>query len=404
MSVVGIVIFVVSYVLISARRLQWLRLDRPAGALVGAVAFVIFGVLTPEEALSSIDGATILLLFGVMGMGAFLFLERFFEQAQEKLVVAARTPVRLLGLVVWTAGALSALITNDAVCVLGAPLVVRLVQKHKLPSLPFLLALATAANTGSVATLVGNPQNMLCGMLGGLSYREHFLLMAPVAVAGLAINHAILWLSFRRDLAGLTLSKPESLPPISWRAKVTMGVIAASAVVYTFGGDLAWTAAGGFTALMLIHRTDTRRLWERIDWSLLLFFACLFVVVEGLAKSGAPAWLFERFPLSGGEDGLLGWLRLTGIFLVGSNIVSNVPFILVVRDQMGTLADPKMGWELLAMASTFAGNLTLLGSVANIIVAEAARDVGGFGFWQYLRVGFPIAVVTTGVGALWLAM
>jgi Na+/H+ antiporter NhaD/arsenite permease-like protein len=404
MSVVGILIFVLAYVLISARRLQWLRLDRPAGALVGAVAFVIFGVLTPEEALSSVDGATILLLFGVMGMGAFLFLERFFEQAQEKLVVAARTPVRLLGFVVWSAGALSALITNDAVCVLGAPLVVRLIQKHKLPPLPFLLALATAANTGSVATLVGNPQNMLCGMLGGLSYREHFLLMAPVAVVGLAINHAILWLSFRHDLLGLTLSKPEALPPITWRAKVTMGVIAASAVVYTLGGDLAWTAAGGFTALMLIHRTDTRRLWERIDWSLLLFFACLFVVVEGLTKSGAPAWLFERFPLSGGDDGLLGWLRLSAIFLVGSNIVSNVPFILVVRDQMDTLPDPKMGWELLAMASTFAGNLTLLGSVANIIVAEAGREVGGFGFWQYLRVGFPIALITTGVGAAWIGL
>lgn len=404
MSFVAILIFLVTYVLISARRLQWLRLDRPAGALLGAVAFVVFGVLSPHEALVSVDAPTLLLLFGVMGMGAFLFLERFFDQAEERLVVVARTPTRLLGLVIWSAGFLSALITNDAVCVLGAPLVVRLVQKHRLPPLPFLIALATAANTGSVATLVGNPQNMLCGMLGGLSYREHFLLMAPVAIAGLAINHALVWLLFRRDFVGIELQPPEAHHLLTWRAQITLGVIGASAVVYTLGGNLAWTAVAGFTLLMLLHRTDTRRLWPRIDWSLLLLFAALFIVVEGLEKSGAPAAVFERFPLSTSENGLPGWLRLSAIFLVGSNVVSNVPFILVVREQMGTLSDPRMGWELLTMASTFAGNLTLLGSVANIIVAEAGRDVGGIGFWQYLRVGLPLALVTTLLGSLWIAL
>ena len=99
-----------------------------------------------------------------------------------------------------------------------------------------------------------------------------------------------------------------------------------------------------------------------------------------------------------------GWARLAAVFLAGSNVVSNVPFILVIREQMASLPDPKLGWELLAMASTFAGNLTLLGSVANIIVAEAARDVGGIGFWPYLRVGLPLALATTAVGTLWLML
>ena len=152
---------------------------------------------------------------------------------------------------------------------------------------------------------------------------------------------------------------------------------------------------------MLLHRRDTRQLWPRIDWSLLLFFGGLFVVVEGLTKSGLPAVVFQRFPLAAG-NGILEWTRLSGIFLVGSNVVSNVPFILVVREQMATLPDPRLGWELLAMASTFAGNLTILGSVANIIVAEAGRDVGGIGFWEHLRVGLPLAVTTTLLGALWM--
>ena len=120
-------------------------------------------------------------------------------------------------------------------------------------------------------------------------------------------------------------------------------------------------------------------------------------------KSGAADWLFSRFPLSvAGANGWMGWLRMSGIFLVGSNIVSNVPFILVVQGQMGTLSDPQLGWELLAVASTFAGNLTLLGSVANIIVAQSAADIGGMGFVEYLKVGFPLAIVTTFLGTAWL--
>jgi len=230
--------------------------------------------------------------------------------------------------------------------------------------------------------------------------------MGPVAVAALAFNQALLGRWFRHDLAAATLGPPEAATALSRRAKTTLGVVAASVVAYLAGGDLAWTAAAGFVVLMLIHRRDTRELWPRIDWSVLLFFAGLFVVVEGFTRSGAPAALFARFPLvePGATGGLGDSLRLAAIFLVGSNLVSNVPFILVVRDQMATLPDPRLGWELLAMASTFAGNLTLLGSVANIIVAEAARGLGGYGFWEHLRVGLPLALATTLLGVGWLAL
>jgi Na+/H+ antiporter NhaD/arsenite permease-like protein len=402
MNLTGIVVFAVSYALISARRFERLNFDRPAGALLGAVACVVLRVLSPEEALHAVDGATLLLLFGMMGLGAFLSVDGFFDELEARLTRVAGTPARVLGALVWGAGALSALITNDAVCVLGALLVVRTIRKNELPPLPFLLALATGANTGSVATLVGNPQNMLCGLLGGLTYRSHLLVMAPVAIAGLALNHGLLAFSFRRELAGATLSEPVSARPFSRESRVTLGVIAASAVAYTFGGHLAWTAAAALVLLMLLQRRDTRQIWPRIDWALLVFFAGLFVVVEGFSKSGAPAWLFQRFPFATPEAGAADWARLSAIFLVGSNIVSNVPFILVVRDQMATLSDPRLGWELLSMASTFAGNLTLLGSVANIIVAEAGQEVGGIGFWQYLKVGAPLALSTTALGLAWL--
>jgi Na+/H+ antiporter NhaD/arsenite permease-like protein len=409
MNTTGIIIFLLTYVLISMRRLSWLRFDRPAGALLGAVACVVAGVLTPVEALAAVDGATLLLLFGVMGMGTFLVLDGFFAGLESALVAFARTPARLLACIVWGSGVLSAFITNDAVCVLGAPLVVRLIQRQGLPRLPFLLALATAANTGSVATLVGNPQNMLCATLGQVSYREHLMLLGPVAVIALVVNHALLWLCFRAHLSGRALlpapaEERAGEPLLDRRTGLTLGIILATAVAYTLGAHLAWAAVAGFVALMLVHRRDTRELWGHIDWSLLLFFTGLFVVTEAFMQSGAPAWFFTRFPLARAADSAAGWLSLSGVFLVGSNLVSNVPFILVVRDQMATLTEPRIGWELLAMASTFAGNLTLFGSVANIIVAESARDIGGIGFFEYLRVGLPLALVTTLIGTAWLLL
>lgn len=400
-SWLGVVIFGLTYLLISARRLQLVGLDRPAAALLGAIACVAFGVLSPEGAIDAIDGSTILLLFGVMGMGTFLSLDGFLEQLEDRLVRWARTPTRLLGGIVWSAGILSALITNDAVCVLGAPLLVRIIQRHRLPALPLLLALATGANTGGVATLVGNPQNMLCGVLGHLSYAEFALVMVPVAIVGLGINHALLWGMYRRVLGDGELASVES-SPIRRPAKVTTFVLLATAALYSSGTDLAWTAASGFVVLLLLHRRDTREVWARIDWSLLVFFAALFVAVAGLMASGAPAALFERFPLASSDASWVGWSRLSAIFLIGSNVVSNVPFILVVREQMEGLPDARLGWEMLAMASTFAGNLTLLGSVANVIVAESGREVGGMGFFQHLRVGLPLALLTTLMGTAWL--
>lgn len=410
MNGVGVAIFALTYVLVSARRVARLGLDRPAAALLGAVACVALGVLTPEAALAAVDGGTLLLLFGVMGMGAFLVVDGFFDVLQARLGTLVHRPSRLLGVVVWGSGLLAAFITNDAVCLLGAPLVVRLVQRGRLPPVPFLLALATGANTGSVATLVGNPQNMLCGQLGGLGYLEYLAVAGPVALLGLGVNHALLWGVYRASLSSsratttdaalADASAPAALRP---RHLLTLGVVLGTAVVYGLGASLAWTAVGGFVVLMLAHRRDTSQLWRHVDWSLLLFFAGLFVVVEGLRHSGATDWLFARVSVQA-LDAAAGRLGLAAVFVLGSNLVSNVPFILVVQQELTRVADPTSTWTLLAIASTFAGNLTLLGSAANVIVAEAGREVGSFGFWEHARVGAPIALLTTLIGTLWLGL
>jgi Na+/H+ antiporter NhaD/arsenite permease-like protein len=394
--------FLVTYLLVAGMRLRAIPMDRAAAALVGAVFAVGLGAIAPAEALGAVDLHTIVLLFAVMGMGAFVSADGFFDRAAPALSRWARTPARLLGLLVWGSGIAAAFVTNDAICVLVAPVVVAWIARWRLPRLPFLLALATASNTGSVATLVGNPQNMLCAHLGQLSFRTYAWHLLPVTIASLAANHAVLWFAFRRELEAPLPLEPASgervATPRTW---LTFGVVAATVALYTAGTDLAITSVAGFVTLMLLHRQDPSRLWERIDWSILVFFGALFVAVEAFVKSGIPALAFERFPLFSGT-GPVAWVRTSFAFLVGSNVLTNVPFILVVREPMAVLPDRTLGWELLAMASTFAGNLTLTGSVANVIVAEKSRSVGGLGFWEHLRVGAPIALVTTAIGTAWL--
>jgi Na+/H+ antiporter NhaD/arsenite permease-like protein len=403
-EVLGCVVFAVTYVLVAGRRLRWIAVDRPAGALVGAVLAVAVGAITPDEAARAIDHSTLVLLFAVMGMGAFLGMDGFFDRAAPALARWARSPARLLGALVWVAGLLSALVTNDAVCVLFAPVVVDWIERWRLPRLPFLLALATGANTGSVATLVGNPQNMLCGSLGHLSFATFAWRMVPVALVALAINHTILHRAFATSLAGTLEAEDVPTSPWTRRTVFTLVVIACTVAVYSAGAHLAYTALAGFVVLLLGHRADPAEVWKRIDWSILLFFGGLFVAVEGLARSGAPGWVFARIPLYLPPEGIGAYLRTAMYFLVGSNVVTNVPFILIVQEQMARLPDPVLGWELLGMASTFAGNLTLLGSVANVIVAEKSERVGGLRFMEYLRVGALVGLLTTSVGTVLLVL
>jgi Na+/H+ antiporter NhaD/arsenite permease-like protein len=274
--------------------------------------------------------------------------------------------------------------------------------RWKLPRLPFLLALATAANTGSVATLVGSPQNMLCANLGKLRFAPFALHMLPVAILSLAANHAILAFVFRRSLAEDLPSEEVKEPLLTRGSSVTLAVIAGTVVLYVAGAHMTYTAFAAFALLILLHRVDPAEVWARIDWSLLIFFGGLFISVDGFVRSGAPALLFARVPLFVQPEGIASYARTAAYFLAGSNVVTNVPFILLVKGEMAKAPNPRIAWEMLAMAATFAGNLTLLGSVANVIVAEKANEVGGLRFGEYAKVGVPIAIVTTALGTAWL--
>lgn len=397
---VAVAIFALTYVLISGRRLKILPLRRPAAALLGAVLMVGAGVLTPEAAYRAVDHDTIVLLMGMMLIAAYLYLAGFFDWAADAILRWAGTPHRLLLGVVLASAVLSALLVNDTVCLLLTPLVVRVIARGGLPLLPYILALAMSANIGSVATLVGNPQNMIIGSLSGLSFPGFSRSLLPAAAVGIAVEYLILRIGFRRALREASIRPAEGpKPPLDRRLLGLVGAVFLLVFAgFSAGWNLPWTALGGAALIMVAARRDTHEVLKLVDWHLLVFFAALFVVVEGLNGTGLPQEIHDGVKGAfGATPGRQAW-TFSLFSALGSNVFSNVPYVLVAGRWVGEFADPALSWKVLALSTTFAGNLTILGSVANIIVVECARGHLDVGFWDYARYGIPIAVLTTAAG------
>jgi Na+/H+ antiporter NhaD/arsenite permease-like protein len=404
-AVASLVIFVATYLLISVHRIRFFNLDRPSAALAGAVLMVAAGVVPFDEALrGAINWETILLLLGMMVVVAYLKLARFFEFVSTWILIRAGNPRRLLTLLIVASGLLSALFVNDTICVLFTPVVLAAVLRARLNPVPFLIALATSANIGSVMTLTGNPQNMLVGIFSRIPYGPFFLYLFPVGVVGLVLDALILRRLYRRDLegsfdtAGLTL--PEVDRPALARVLAVVGLICAGFLCplerwlpgLDPGQKLPFVALAGAVLVIVAGRARPWEAFAQVDWGLLVFFAGLFVVIAGVNRTGLLAALHDRAAPLLGPSGA----GLTAFTVAMSNVVSNVPYVLVVQKWIsGSYA-----WTLVAMASTFAGNLTIVGSVANMIVLELSREKAEIGFVEYLKAGVPVTLATTAAGFL----
>jgi Na+/H+ antiporter NhaD/arsenite permease-like protein len=402
----AVIIFCITYLLISGRQLKVLPLNRPAAALLGTVLMVAFGVLTPEQAYHAVDYDTLVLLLGMMIISAYLCLAGFFDWASDWVLRRAKSPQALLGYLILTSGILSALLVNDIICLMITPLVVAVMIRGRLPLQPFLLALAMSANLGSVATLVGNPQNMIIGHLSRMSFVHFSAAMVPVAAAGLAIQYVVLRLGFRKMLSAATIHRPE---PRTYQLDrkllaLTFSVLGAVFVGFVAGLNLSWTALAGGALLMVLARRDTHPVLKLVDWHLLVFFAALFIVVEGLGGTGLPDQIYQKVQGLFGSSTTSQALNFAWFSALGSNVFSNVPFVLVAGKWIGNFSNPDLMWKVMALATTFAGNLTIIGSVANIIVVESAREHTEIGFWDYAKYGVPVTVLTSIVGLVILLL
>jgi Na+/H+ antiporter NhaD/arsenite permease-like protein len=399
--VAAYVIFLASYLVFALGKFPGLKIDRPGAAIIGAVAMVAARVVRPEDALRYIDFSTLVLLFSMMLIVGSLHLSGFFEWNAE-LILRRLNPSYLLPAVIFTSGILSAFFVNDIVCLIMVPFVLTIAQRMKLAPLPYLLAVATASNIGSVATITGNPQNILIGSFSGISYREFLVHLGPVAIVGLLLDWGILHLFFFRN-ANSVIAANEKIPlPVLDLSQLTKPVIVAAAVVigFFFGVPPAMMAALGAAVLLISRTRDPQELYKEVDWGLLVFFVGLFLIVGGAENAGivnnllrfAQHWNLQRMSV------------FTGVVAILSNLVSNVPAVMLLKSLVPGFTQPHTAWLVLAMASTLAGNLTITGSVANIIVVETARPEVQVGFWDYFRVGLPITLATILVGWAWLVL
>lgn len=390
-------LFALTYAGISARRVALLPVGRPSLALVGATALVIAGHfagrygLSPDAALHAVEPNTIALLVAMMMVSGALGESGFFDRATDVLARRTRSHTTLLYAVTVGAGLLSAVLVNDAVCVLATPLVVRLARRVGASVRPLLFAVAMGSNAGSALTLGGNPQNMLVARLSGLNYRGYLAHAALPTIAALAVTAAILHWTFRGRLSDGVPVAETGAPAVSDDRLMRWTLLAVVVVIVANlgGAPLAWSALAGASMALIAAREKTDRVIARVEWSVPIFFAGLFVSVAALRQTGLVAELLARLAPAVGER------ALTPVIALGSQVVSNVPLILLLEPWIRGFADADRAWTITALVATLAGNLTLLGSVANVIVFEQAREQ--VGFFEYLKVGVPVTVASMGL-------
>jgi Na+/H+ antiporter NhaD/arsenite permease-like protein len=326
-----------------------------------------------------------------------LHLGGFFDWVAESVLARLR-PRHLLPTVIFTSGLLSAFLVNDIVCLVMTPFVLRLTRRLGLAPVPYLLAVATASNIGSVATITGNPQNMLIGSVSRMPYVNFLAHLGPVAVAGLFIDWVLVyWVWLRKTPEPQVAAVSNEIAPAP-RSKPVI-VLACVLVGFLAGIPAAIVAAVGAAVLLITRTVEPRKLYDEVDWGLLVFFTGLFIIVGGAERAGltetllrpTAAWNLHRV-----------WI-FTVVTAVLSNLVSNVPAVMLLKTVVPGFPNPHLGWLVLAMASTLAGNLTITGSVANIIVVERAGPEAHISFRDYFRLGLPLTLVTLVLGVAWLA-
>lgn len=390
-----------TYLGLALGSLPGLRMNRATIALVGSAFLIALGVVTLEEAWEAIDPKTIVFLLSMMVINANLSYAGFFPRALSLLLSYTQSPLGVLIALTFGSGILSAIFLNDTVALIFTPLTLSLTQALGLNPIPYLLAVAGATNIGSVATLSGNPQNILIGSFSGIGYLEFLWALVPVALIGLVIQIGLLWLLYpdvrSRSVPQVSLqacnhlftTKARIFKPLYQKTLIiTTGLL----IAFVAGLPLAESALVAASLLLITRRVKPQRILKKVDWNLLVMFSGLFILTRVTQKLN----LLQPFTHAINSDA-----GLLGVTAILSNLISNVPAVLLLQPLIPK--DDTHSWLLLAAGSTLAGNFTLFGSVANLIVAEATSELGyKLTFWEHLRFGAPLTACTLLLVYLWI--
>jgi Na+/H+ antiporter NhaD/arsenite permease-like protein len=391
-------IFLATYILIAVESGRGSHLDRTAAAFCGAVAMVLAGAVPLAEAYQAINWDTLIFLLGIMILVAHFQISRFFDWIAVHVASVARTRWQLLVLVIFTSGILAAFFVNDTICLVFTPIVLVVTERLEVPPVPYLIAVATSANIGSVMSVTGNPQNAVIGVSAHFSFLGFLGHLAPVSIVGMIINVAVLSLFFRRALLHHALKREARAVPVKVERTLLVKCCLAAALVivlwilgYSF--PLVAISVGAF--ILIIGRVRSQNIYRRLDWELLLFFASLFVVIKGFEASGAIEYVIGFFG-SGLQGSMVSQLfAVSGVMLVLSNLVSNLPAVILFRSVVPSFPNTHYIWLAVASTSTLAGNATPFSSVANLIVLQQAGKKVKITFWEFARVGLIVTFITT---------
>ncbi len=410
----GIVaIFATVYLGMFLGGLPRLKLDRSGVALLGAIAVIGLSGLPVEDAARAIDLPTIVLLFAFMVVSAQMRLGGFYGAVTRRVGAMPLSRNGLLAALIVVSGALSAVFSNDVICLAMTPVVARLCLQRGLNPLPFLIGLACAANIGSAATLIGNPQNMLIGSVLQLPFGGYVRqAWPPVAIA-----LVLLWLWLAYGPGARTTPAPDARPALPaavaeappeepafdpWQTAKGLLVAGALMIIFLFTDwprDVAALVGAG--VLLLSRRLHSSHVLGLIDWPLLLLFMGLFVVNHAFETTGLAAQAVAWLGTQGVHLTDPGPLLVAGAVL--SNLVSNVPAVMLLLPHLG--GSGEQAGVMLALVTTFAGNLLLVGSIANLIVADLARQQGIVIDWKRHAVtGIPVTLLTLAVVWGWMKL
>jgi Na+/H+ antiporter NhaD/arsenite permease-like protein len=404
-NAIVILVFFLTYLGMAAGRLPWFQVDRTGTALLGAIALIGTQTVTLDDVGSSIDLSTVVLLFALMIISAQFLSAGFYDLCADWITARHSGPASLLALTVVVCGALTALLANDIVVFAMAPLLIAGARARGYDPRPFLIALVTAANTASAATLIGSPQNIYLGQVGNLSFHTFLSVCAVPAIFGLAVVFGVIWFQWHERVTGTVASVTVDTPEVPRhpfdRNQTIKALVALVALLVLFTTSLPREVGGLVIAALLLasRKITSRTMIAAVDWPLLLLFVCLSAITGALAQSGLPyqfmAWLENAGLL---PDHLAVLAPLT---LVMSNVFGNVPSVILLLQVWPN--PPEGALYGLAILLSFAGNLLLLGSFANLIVAERASQFRvHISFGDYARAGIPITVLSMLFAMFWL--
>ena len=406
MDNIAVIIFGLAYIGIALGKIPGLVIDRVGVALLSAIAMIIFGVVTPEGAIKSIDLPTILLLYSLMIISAQFRLGGFYTWIVLKIVPFYKRPKLFLFVTMLVSALLSAILSNDIVCFAFTSILAVSLLEAKLNPLPFLIGLAVSSNIGSAMTIIGNPQNMLIGQTGHLDFAKFFLWCFPPSFLSFVSSYLIILYIYRNKLFNAAKTDPAKYnyhqqPFNKWQS--SKGVLLVSILIILFFSSIPReiSALGIAGILLCSRRMKTRDIIGLVDWHLITLFCSLFILIHGISQGDYLNMVIQWLSNLGID--LQNLSLLTGVSVITSNLFSNVPAVMLLIPFL----DPNKvnQWYTLAVSSTFAGNLFLLGSIANLIVVEQARNFNiRISFAQHAAVGIPVTLFSLVILFFWFAI